>query len=205
MELAFDNMAGKNLWFLILAVGNIFVPVLIVFSLFKRETGKRAIKKGLAILLMGVFLAGSAEAMVHMDTKSVQKDKPVDFESDTLTFNHKTGEAVASGNVIFKQNGSTIQTEKIVYDKNQYIVHVPQEALVRLAGPTIRWASSLRSLRTTRNHYCNQNSGARQKEISDLPAGPKNETSKNGLPKTLLVISHSRKSKYAPHFGFRGM
>ena len=136
MELAFDNMAGKNLWFLILAVGNIFVPVLIVFSLFKRETGKKAIKKGLAILLMGVFLAGSAEAMVHMDTKSVQKDKPVDFESDTLTFNHKTGEAVASGNVIFKQNGSTIQTEKIVYDKNQNIVHVPQEAYLTLADGT---------------------------------------------------------------------
>ena len=136
LELAFDNMAGKNLWFLILAVGNIVVPVLVVQKLFKRDQGKKFIKKGLAIFLIMLFLAHSATAMMHVDTRSLKKNQPVDFESDALTFNQKTGEAVALGNVVLKQNGSIIQTEKIIYDKNQNIVHVPDSAYLTLSDGT---------------------------------------------------------------------
>ncbi|MGN0919229.1 MAG: LPS export ABC transporter permease LptF [Alphaproteobacteria bacterium] len=136
LELAFDNMAGKNLWFLILAVGNILIPVFIVRRLFHQELDKKSHKKGLAAVLIILFMAGSAQAMMHVDTRSLKKDQPVDFESDTLTFNQKTGEAVASGNVVLKQNGSTIQTEKIVYDKNQNIVHVLENAYLTLADGT---------------------------------------------------------------------
>ncbi len=136
MELAFDNMSGKNLWFLIFATLNILIPVLIIRAMFQREMGKGTLQKGLVTFLLGIMLAGSAEAVVHVDTKSLQKDQPVDFESDHLSFNQKTGETVASGNVVLKQNGSSIQTEKIVYDKNQNIVHVPQEAYLTLADGT---------------------------------------------------------------------
>lgn len=137
LELAFDNMAGKNLWFLILVGGNILVPILITKKLFKREQGQESFKKKLSVLTAGLlFFSSSVDAMMHVDTKSIQKDQPVDFESDHLSFNQKTGEVEASGNVILKQNGSVIQTEKIVYDKNQNIVHVPEGAYLTLSDGT---------------------------------------------------------------------
>ena len=136
LELAFDNMANKNLWFLILAALNIIVPIYFVRILFKREQGKKFIKKGLALWLLVILLAGSAQAMPKVDTKSIQKNQPVNFESDHLSFNQKTGIATASGNVILSQNGATIQTEEIQYDKSQNIVHVPNEAFLTLADGT---------------------------------------------------------------------
>ena len=136
LELAFDNMAGKNLWFLILAVGNIVIPILVVRWLFRREKGKKFIKKGLAVWAVILLMTGTAHAIPHVDTHSLQKDQPVDFESDFLNFNNKTGEAVATGNVVIKQNGSVIQTEKIVYDKTQNIVHIPNDAFLTLADGT---------------------------------------------------------------------
>ena len=135
-ELAFDNMSGKNLWFLILGVMNIVVPILIVHALFKRALGKKFIKKGLLVWVIMLFLAGSAQAMMQVDTKSIKKDQPVDFESDHLTFNQKTGVVVASGNVVLNQNGSIIQTEEVQYDKEQNIVHVPGQAFLTLADGT---------------------------------------------------------------------
>ena len=57
LELAFDNMAGRNLWFLIFAVANIVIPIFIVHSLFKYEQRKKSHKKGLASLyLQGIHL-----------------------------------------------------------------------------------------------------------------------------------------------------
>ena len=136
LELAFDNMAGKNLWFLILSAANIAVPLLIVRACFKRAQGKKFIKKGVLALAMILLMSGSAQAMMPVDTKAVKKDQPVDFESDHLTFNQKTGLVVASGNVVLNQNGSTIQTEEIQYDKNQNIVHVPGQAFLTLSDGT---------------------------------------------------------------------
>ena len=136
LELAFDNMAGKNLWFLILALGNICVPVLVVRSLFHREQKKKRIKKGLVLWLMIVFSAVSAQALPHIEADSLKKDQPIDFESDRLSFNQKTGIATLSGNVVLTQNGAKIRTDEIQYDKAQNIVHVPNEAFLTLADGT---------------------------------------------------------------------
>ena len=136
LELAFDNMASKNLWFLILAGGNIVLPLLVVRTLFKRNQGRKFIKKGLMIWAMILLMTGSAQAMMPVDTKSIKKDQPVDFEADHLTFNHKTGYVVASGNVVLNQNGSVVHTEEVQYDKAQNIVHVPGEAFLTLADGT---------------------------------------------------------------------
>ncbi|MBR6232138.1 MAG: LPS-assembly protein LptD, partial [Alphaproteobacteria bacterium] len=86
--------------------------------------------------LMILLISGSAQAMMQVDTKAVKKDQPVDFESDHLSFNQKTGLLVASGNVVLNQNGSTIQTEEIQYDKEQNIVHVPGQAFLTLSDGT---------------------------------------------------------------------
>lgn len=136
LELAFDNMAGKNLWFLILAALNIILPILIVKILFQREQRKKFIKRGLIVWMVVVLMVGTAQAMPKVNTNTIKKDQPVDFESDALAFNQKTGEVVASGNVVLQQNGTTIQTEKIVYDKNQNIIHVPENAYLTLADGT---------------------------------------------------------------------
>lgn len=136
LELFFYKMTSRNLWYSILIIINIIVPVCIVLFLFKREQAKKFIKKGLSVWMIVLLLAGTAHAVPKIDTNTIQKDKPVDFESDHLSFNQKTGEAIASGNVILKQNGSTVQTEKIVYDKDQNIVHIPQNAYLTLADGT---------------------------------------------------------------------
>ncbi|MBO7484115.1 MAG: LPS assembly protein LptD [Alphaproteobacteria bacterium] len=135
LELFFYKMTSKNLWFSILILLNVMIPIWIVLFLFKREQGKKFIKKGLFVWIMVLLLAGTAQAMPKIDT-DIQKDQPVDFESDHLSFNQKTGIVTASGNVILNQNGSIVQTEEIRYDKTQNIVHIPEKALLTLADGT---------------------------------------------------------------------
>lgn len=120
LALAFENMSGKNLVFMPLMVLNAFLPIIVVYLILIKGKSIRLPWKKISVfimcLLMGISGAQAA-SIFRMDMPKVEKQKPVDFESDTVSYDQKTGHVVASGHVVIRQNGIVMRTNKIVYDR----------------------------------------------------------------------------------------
>ena len=132
LALAFENMASKNLILMPLMVINVFLPILIVYWILIKGKKMRWPWRKIAtvfFILLGAAQTAQAASFFKLETPDVSKNQPVDFESDTVSYNNETGMVTAEGNVVIQQNGTIIRTPKIMYDRqnNQIISTEPVE------------------------------------------------------------------------------
>ena len=139
MALAFENMAGKNLWFLIFVILNAFTPMLFVYggTIWKKVKGR--VKWGTAAVALGLLLWGSTawSAGSNIKIEPVDTKAPVDFEADNVSYNRKSGEMTATGNVILKQDGLKVETEQILFQKAENRIMAPDKIKITTRDGTI--------------------------------------------------------------------
>ena len=132
LALAFENISGKNLWGLILMILNILLPLWIMMGIFKKESGPKVPKKYKYMLrfvfLLCAFCSFQSHAFSDIDTSTFNKEQPVDFEADHVSYDQKSKVMTASGNVVLKQNGIVFNTDKILYNQQSDMIHIPGEA-----------------------------------------------------------------------------
>ncbi|MBQ3695541.1 MAG: LPS assembly protein LptD [Alphaproteobacteria bacterium] len=135
-SLAFENIAVRNLWGLLLMAANLFVPLTVLYLVLFKE------RKIAWIHLVVILLCGTmtlpAQAMPGINIKGVHasKDQPIEFEADNMDYNLKTGILTASGNVVLTQNNIHMSTERILYNKDKDEVTIPQEVKLNLPDGT---------------------------------------------------------------------
>ncbi len=78
------------------------------------------------------FMTFSAQAFVEVDTHVFNPEQAVDFSSDMVSYDQKTQIMTASGHVELRQNGILFQTDKILYNQSQDMVHIPGRAMMIL-------------------------------------------------------------------------
>ncbi len=123
LALAFENMAARNLWALILMGANLFIPLIILYAVLFKERKIGWIHLVWICSLLG--LSTSSLAMPKVDVGKINQNAPIDFEADNMNYNIKTNILTASGNVILKQNQIRMKTDKILYNKTTDTVSVP--------------------------------------------------------------------------------
>ncbi len=128
-SLAFENLSGKHLWAISLMLANIVVPLLVIKRIFRKEEGKKLPKILFFCLLCFAF---SAQAFVDIKGNVFDKNKPVDFSSDHVSYDMNTKVMTATGDVRLNQNGTRFQTDKIFYNQEQDMIHIPGQALMIL-------------------------------------------------------------------------
>ena len=144
LALVFENLAGKNLWCLILLVLNVFLPILFVgkgLALIQKGWAActkimlwRPWKAGVILLLLG---ATQAVAGVDIKIAPVNTKAPVDFEADSVSYNQKKNELNAKGNVVLKQDGMTVETDKITFNKTENVIKAPSEIKITTKDGTV--------------------------------------------------------------------
>ena len=127
MALGFENLANKNLWFLILMTLNFLLPIVFGAIILKRGYFVKKLPKKLMflerffVILFALFVAFSAStaaaAPQFIADTNVDKDAPVDFEADTVSYNEKTSVITALGNVVVDQNGTKLTADKLTYNQ----------------------------------------------------------------------------------------
>lgn len=136
LALAFENIAGKNLWGLLLMTLNIVLPLWIMVGIFKKESGPKVPQKYKYMLrfvfMFGLLFSVQSYAFSDIDTSAFNKDQPVDFEADHVSYDQKQQTMTASGNVVLKQNGIVFNTDKILYNQKSDMIHIPGEATMVL-------------------------------------------------------------------------
>ena len=136
LALAFENMSGKNLWFLILYVLNVFTPILFVLNI--KWKNKIHLKKWFkfSCLIFVVLFCCQANA-TSLKMAKVDPDAPVDFEADHVSYNHKTSEMNASGNVVLTQGDITVKTESIRYNQKENVINAPNRVKIQMKDGTV--------------------------------------------------------------------
>lgn len=134
LSLAFENIAVRNLWGLILLGGNLFIPLIILYFVLFKEKKIGWIHLVLLFTLCNYTL--SAQAFPKVDQRNISPEAPINFEADEVDYNIKTNVLTASGNVVLTQNKMQMQTEKIIYDKTKDKVSIPQTTQIALADGT---------------------------------------------------------------------
>lgn len=140
LALAFENMAGKNLWFLILVFLNVWIPIaLTAWVLFRQKRQKKKAPKWFfwATVFVGCALIQPAWAMVDLNDVSFDKDTPVDFEADTVIYRQQGNEVSARGNVVLHQNGTTVKTEEILFNRGTNQIFAPQKVQMTMPDGTV--------------------------------------------------------------------
>lgn len=127
--LMFENLSGKNLWAIILMVLNIVGPVWIIYRIFQKEKGP-VLKH--FVFLICLILSSQSWAVSKIDTSAFNKEHPVDFEADRISYDQHTQVMTASGNVILKQNGILFKTDEITYNQEKDLIRIPGEAKMTL-------------------------------------------------------------------------
>ena len=142
--LAFENLTAKNLWFAPLLFINIILPVIIIYFVAMKPI-KFSFKKTASILLLAIFplFSSTSYAQVKFDPNvKIEKDKPVDFEADEITYDKQNNLVTATGNVIIEQNGTIIKTEKFVFDRAKGKIIVPTKAEITTPDGTKTYAQN---------------------------------------------------------------
>lgn len=139
LALAFENMAGKNLWFLILVFFNVWIPIAITgYFLFRTKQKRKKTSKLFfwATVLICCIFVSPVRAFVEINDISVDKNKPVDFEADTVSYSQSGNELKAKGNVVLHQNGMTVATEEILFNRNSNQIFAPKEVHMTMPDGT---------------------------------------------------------------------
>ena len=143
--LAFENLTAKNLWFAPLLFLNIFVPVILIYFLTMKQIKPpflKKIKKIVTSIFVLIFLItpNIADAQVKIDPQvKVEKDKPVDFEADEISYDKDNNTLQASGNVTISQNGTIIKTEKFIFNRTTGEIVIPTPAKISTPDGTITY------------------------------------------------------------------
>lgn len=145
LALAFENMAAKNLWLMPLMVVNVLLPIIIIYFVLvkgkKWKIGRLKIGSFLAVLCATLFSFSAVAAPVEFN---VDKDAPVQFESDAIEYD-KTGDILtAKGNVIVEQNGTVLKTDRLIFDRKKNTSFVPDTATITSPDGTITTAKDIR-------------------------------------------------------------
>lgn len=123
LALAFENISGKNLVFLPLMAVNVFLPIIVLYLIMIRGYSVKI--KGvriemILIVLITSLIASTAIAQVKADFEhAVDKDKPVDFESDTVFYDKKNDTVIASGDVVAIQEKTILKADKLIYNRQK--------------------------------------------------------------------------------------
>ncbi|NCB49317.1 MAG: LPS export ABC transporter permease LptF [Alphaproteobacteria bacterium] len=130
--LGFENLANKNLWFLLLMAANILIPfgVLLMlllkgkmldeYSFLKEEKKKEFLKKIQKRFFLFLFLMSlplCSNASTKEDSLNRKKNQPIEFEANEVIYDKETKEVIASGNVEATQEDSNLKADKIIYNK----------------------------------------------------------------------------------------
>ena len=135
LALAFENMAAKNLWLMPLMILNVFVPIIVVYSvLLKGKKFKFGFLK-IGMFVMAVLFSGSV--MAAPIEFNVDKDAPVNFEADAIEYNKKKNEMIAFGNVVIEQNGTVLKTDKLVFNRGKGTSYLPGQAVMTSPNGTV--------------------------------------------------------------------
>lgn len=149
LALGFQNLSNKNLWFLPFMGLNIILPLAVSTWMLKRgylfkdkpvllDFNQAHSKKKLKVLLvLGMVLISSAtlanSTPVFISDTSMDKEAPVAFEADQVSYNEKEEEITATGNVVIEQKGSILYADKVIYNKKTDTMQA--EGNVRLVRP----------------------------------------------------------------------
>ena len=133
-SLAFENIAARNLWGISLMALNLFVPLTILYIVLFKEKKLGPIHLAWFICVLG--LTTSVSAAPKIEIKNLDAKAPIDFEADDMSYNIHTNIMTASGNVVLEQNGITMKTEKILYNKTTDQVSVPNTVYMTLPDGT---------------------------------------------------------------------
>lgn len=142
LALAFENLAAKNLIFTPLLFINALLPIVLIYL---------GMIKGYAMHLKKIFLSAkvilsaflcliAADAMAQMKIDPqvhIEKDKPVDFEADTISYDKNNDTITAIGNVIIEQNGTIIKTQKFIFNRKTNQIYMPQAVELTTPDGTI--------------------------------------------------------------------
>lgn len=137
LALAFKNMATKNLIFLPLMPLNILIPILFVYLVLIK--GKKwkigALKIGAFLLALG--LSSAVFAAPQIDLKSMDQNKPVDFESDTIEYDKKDDILTAMGNVVVTQNDVVLKTDKLIFNRKKNQSTAPGKVVITMPDGSV--------------------------------------------------------------------
>ena len=124
LSLGFENLSNKNLWFLILMMANLFVPITFGFVILKRGCfiqGRNKFSRWLmhffALFLVFVNLPSFASNMQFISDTKIEKEAPIDFEADNISYDQQNEIVTAMGNVYLNQSGTILQADKLVYNQ----------------------------------------------------------------------------------------
>ena len=132
--LAFENIAARNLWGLLLMGANLFIPLILLYFVLFKERKIGWFHMVLAFVLCSQPL--TAQAIPKVNVENINKKDPISFEADHMDYNIKTNILTASGNVVLQQNQLQIQTEKIMYDKENDTVSIPDSTRITFPDGT---------------------------------------------------------------------
>lgn len=147
-SLGLENLATKNLAFTPLLLVNIILPVLFVWLFggrrgFRMPRLKKAAPFAAAVLAV-LCGAAPAYAQIKVDPQiNIEKDKPVDFEADTFTYDEKNDIVTASGDVVVQQNGTVIKTDTFSFYRQKNIVVMPNKVRIYTKDGTVTDAENV--------------------------------------------------------------
>ena len=130
--IGFSNLAQKNLWCLSLMVLNILVPIGIgIWILFGHP--EKWLKRWFKFLVCVAFVLAGTQAQASSNSllpntahkgenefvqdTTLNKEMPVDFEADMVSYDEKNEIVTASGNVVVRQTGTSLTADKLIYEK----------------------------------------------------------------------------------------
>ncbi len=146
LSLAFDNLATKNLWFTPLVVLNVLVPMVLLYSVMgrggrsKKKKTRRIARAAVVFLVACLFVVPAVAQVKPITDVKLDKDKPVDFEADVISYDKNRDFLTATGHVILTQNGMTLKTEKIIFDRKKNEITAPEKVTFTLADGTVTYA-----------------------------------------------------------------
>ncbi len=133
-SLAFENIAVRNLWGIILMASNLFIPLIVLYFVLIKERKMGFIS--LSVFLAVIGLASPSFAVPKINLDHINPKAPIDFEADHMSYDAHKNIITATGNVILRQDQLKIKTDKILYNKEKDEVLVPHKTQLSLADGT---------------------------------------------------------------------
>ncbi len=142
LNLGFENLAAKNLVFSPLLFVNVLLPILLIYlSMIRRFQFKKIFSKitVIPVLLIGSLLVSApVMAQIKVDPQvKIEKDKPVDFEADTFSYDKNNDVLTAEGDVVIAQNGTIVRTEKFYFYRKTNQIIMPGEVIIETPDGTV--------------------------------------------------------------------
>lgn len=154
LSLAFENMAAKNLWLTPLMFLNAFIPIFVVYTVLIKGKKFKIGKLKIGAIILALFLSGSVMAApVKFD---IDKDAPVNFESDAIEYDKNNETMTALGNVVVEQKGHVLTTDKLIFNRAKNTAYVPNTAIITAPDGTITTVKSSQLSDGFKNIVANQ-------------------------------------------------